>query len=148
MAATAVRSDGTKAPFRWSPQFGFQALPVTGADVAAVDVNASGTVLADDNHIYPLAGGSIAFPSALSQGTAINDSDWVSGVFQEPAPPGGGEAPPPRSGAARIATDSLVALEGDNFSLTIDIDNAGDVVGMDNHNVTQGWVDNVHLHFP
>lgn len=146
MAATAVRLDGTKAPFRWSPQFGFQALPVAGGDVSAVDVNALGTVLADDDHIYPLTGGSVAFPAMLSHGTAINDSDWVSGVFQQAAPPGG-EAPPPTSGAARIGTDSLAQLSGDNNSVTFDIDNAGDVLGM-NTRLPQGWVDNIHSHFP
>ena len=70
MAATAVRSDGSKAPFRWSRQFGFQALPVTGGDVAAVDVNASGTVLADDNHICPQRAPALSVTVRLRQGAA------------------------------------------------------------------------------
>lgn len=148
MAATAVRSDGTRAPFRWSPQFGFQALPVTGGDVAAVDVNALGTVLANDDHVYPLTGGSIAFPATLREGTAISDSDWVSGTFVPPPPAGGGEGPPLRSGAWRAGTDSVAVLIGDVFSQTFDINNDGLVLGMDGHNTIGGWVDNVHSHFP
>lgn len=145
MAATAVRANGSTAPFRWSPQFAFQAPSTAGA---ALDVNASGTVLADDDHVYPLGGSPIAFPTtyetgAFSMGTAINDSGWVAGVYTLRADDA---LPPPQAGAWKIGTDSVVPVPTDWFSQGIDVNNAGLMIGMDSQNNFDGWVEDIHQH--
>jgi len=148
MAATAVGPRGT-APFRWSPQFGYQTLPVTGGNVAALDVNALGTVLADDNHVYPLGGPALAFPTlfgslAFSDATAISDSNWVSGVWMLRPPDA---LPPPTAGVWKVGTasvDSLVALGFDFGSRAIDINNAGLVLGIDPADAPRAWVIDLH----
>jgi len=147
MAATAVGPRGT-APFRWSPQFGYQTLPVTGGNVAALDVNALGTVLADDNHVYPLGGPAIAAPSdvqttgAFLDVTAINDSSWVTGVFiiQPPF-----ALPPPAGAVWNPFTNTVLDVGGFDGSQSIDINNAGLVLGRDGED-PEAWVIDLHSH--
>ena len=144
MAGTAVRGTTPSVPFRWSPQFGFQMLPTFGS---ALDVNASGTVLVDDDHVYPLGGSPVAFPTtfetgAFSDGTAISDSNWVSGVYtlrEEDA------EPPPQAGAWKIGTDSVLPLNGFT-SQGLDINNAGLVLGVNFDNGFNAWVEELHSH--
>lgn len=138
MAGTAVRANGAEVPFRWSPQFGFQVLPTFGQ---ALDVNASGTVLVDDDHVYPLGGPPIAFPTTLetgafSMGTALNDSGWVAGVWTLVAEDA---LPPPQAGAWKIGTDIVLPVAGE-FSQALDINNAGFEIGQGDDTGPEGWV--------
>lgn len=143
MAGTAVATDGRVVPFRWSPQFGFQMLPTFGN---AIDVNSSGTVLVDDNHVYPLGGSPIAIPSdlargALSMATALNDSGVVAGIFMFQ---GDDALPPPSAGEWKIGTD-FARPRGPEGSQALDINNAGfeigvGFVGPGGTIETEGWV--------
>jgi hypothetical protein len=141
MAGNATGAGG--GAFRWSPQFGFQMLPGAGS---ALDVNSSGTVLAANDHVYPLGGPPIAFPTdfengAFSQGTAISDSNWVSGVWTLQAEE---QLPPPMAGAWKIGTDSVLPLEAGEGSQGIDINNAGSMVGQGPPFDFDGFAGNIH----
>jgi hypothetical protein len=147
MAGTAIKSNGAPVPFRWSPQFGFQVLPTFGD---AIDVNSSGTVLVDDDHVYPLGGAPIAFPTtletgALSMATALNDSGWVAGVWTLVAEDA---LPPPEAGAWKIGTNIVLPMGGEG-SQALDINNAGFEIGVGfvgtEGYVTEGWVSSNQL---
>ncbi len=147
MAGTAVLTNGGAVPFRWSPQFGFQVLPTGGH---ALDVNASGTVLVDDDHVYPLGGPPIAFPTtfetgAFSMGTALNDSGWVAGVYTLR---GDDALPPPQAGAWKIGTDSVLPVQAGFFSQGLDINNAGFEIGQGSDNSTDGWAISIYAGLP
>ena len=142
MAGTA-ESKTAVVPFRWSPQFGFQMLPTSGN---AIDVNSSGTVLVDDNNVYPLGGSPIAIPSDLSKGalsmaTALNDSGVVAGIFMFQ---GDDALPPPSAGEWKIGT-AFALPRGPEGSQALDINNAGfeigvGFVGPGGTIETEGWV--------
>lgn len=147
MAGSAAGNRPSPVPFRWSPQFGFQMLPTIGD---AVDVNASGTVLVDDDNVYPLGGPPIPFPRESEFGdfffgTAINDSGWVAGVYELRADDA---EPPPQAGAWKIGTNTVLPVSAGFYSQGLDINNAGFEIGQGSENSTAGWVVSIYAGLP